>query len=314
MEWNVTETVNELDPDFKAVGTQKKVKGISSLEDATSKDLAFCSWEGEKGSIAISNSNAGVILCKKSLEGAVSPKSGNQLIFVNNPKLVFINFISKNFQKSNLSGISPTSKISDKSIIGKNCYIGDYVVIGDNCHVGDNSIIFGSVNIIENCTIGKNCIIQSGCVIGSDGYSYERNNDKTLVRFPNFKGVKIGDNVEICCNCSIAKGSLSETIIEDGTKIDALVHIAHNVKIGKNCQLAAGTIIGGSTKIGDNCWLGLNSTILDRISIGNNVIVGAGSTVINNVNDLSVVAGVPAKQIKHNLSSLDLFKMRASAK
>jgi UDP-3-O-[3-hydroxymyristoyl] glucosamine N-acyltransferase len=121
--------------------------------------------------------------------------------------------------------------------------------------------------------------------------------------------VKIGDNVEVLANSSIARGSLSDTVIGEGTKVDAQVHIAHNVIIGKNCQLTAGTIIGGSTIIGNTCWTGLNSTLKDNIAIGNNVIVAAGATVVNDIRDGDIVAGVPAKSIKHKVHSDQLFLM-----
>jgi len=92
--------------------------------------------------------------------------------------------------------------------------------------------------------------IQPGVVIGADGFSYERiEHSFKLERFPHIGGVKIGDNVEVSSNCSIARGSLSDTIIGDGTKLDALVHVAHNVEIGRNCILTAGTIVGAAQKL-----------------------------------------------------------------
>ena len=130
-----------------------------------------------------------------------------------------------------------------------------------------------------------------------------------MQRFPHIGGVIIGDNVEICSNCSIARGSLSNTIIGEGTKLDALVHIAHNVEIGRHCALTAGTIIGGSTRIGDMCWTGLNSTIKHKVKIGNKVIIGSGASVINNIDDEDIVAGVPAKSIRHKVRSNQLFLM-----
>ena len=106
-----------------------------------------------------------------------------------------------------------------------------------------------------------------------------------LERFPHIRGVRIGNDVEICSNCSIARGSLSDTIIGNGTKLDALVHVAHNVQIGNNCALTAGVIIRGSTIIGNTCWFGLNSTLKHKIKIGNKVIVGLGASVIDDIQD-----------------------------
>ncbi len=133
-------------------------------------------------------------------------------------------------------GISPKAIISENAKIGFDCYIGDHVIIGENCIIGDNTIIYSRVNIIENCLIGKSCVIQPGVTIGADGFAFERHQTGELQKFPHLKGVRIGNNVEIYANSSVARGSLSDTIIGDDTKIDALVHVAHNVSIGKSCQ------------------------------------------------------------------------------
>jgi UDP-3-O-[3-hydroxymyristoyl] glucosamine N-acyltransferase len=160
-----------------------------------------------------------------------------------------------------------------------------------------------------NCVVGDNCIVQSGVFIGEDGFAYERNESTTLETFPHYGKVIIGNNVDISTNILIARGSLKDVIIRNGTKIDALVHIAHNVNIGKNCSLTAGTVIGGSTSVGDTCWLDLNSTLKHKIRLGKNVIVGSGASVIQDVPDEDIVAGVPAKCIKHKVTSNQLFLM-----
>lgn len=310
-----------------------KIKDATAIDRATKDHLTFCRDSGQKGVAAVSKSNAGVIICKSDLQGLVHPKDeGQLLIFTDNPRLAFILIFEKILssatqekirakrpederRRSNIeqtkSTISPTAVISKNSKIGQNCVVGDHVVIGDNCVIGDGTIIYDRVSLAQNCIIGKNCVIQSGVSMGSDGFAFERTKEKKLVKFPHKGFVKIGDNVEICVNCSIARGSLSDTIIGDGTKLDALVHIAHNVVIGKNCALTAGTIVGGSTSLGDNCWTGLNSTLKHKIKLGNSVIVGSGASVINDVPDGDIVAGVPARSIKDKIhvSADELFMM-----
>jgi UDP-3-O-[3-hydroxymyristoyl] glucosamine N-acyltransferase len=216
--------------------------------------------------------------------------------------------------KNKIAGISPRAAISETAKIGSGCYVGDFAIIGENCEVGDNTIIGQGAKLVQNCFIGNNCIIQPGVAIGADGFAFERHATGELERFPHVKGVKVGNNVEICANSSIARGSLSDTLIGEGSKIDALVHIAHNVVIGRSCELTAGTIIGGSTSLGNMCWTGLNSTLKDNIKVGNNVIVGAGAAVIHDVIDGDVVAGVPAKSIKDKVKSDLLFLMAGQKK
>jgi UDP-3-O-[3-hydroxymyristoyl] glucosamine N-acyltransferase len=250
------------------------------------------------------------------MEGLVHPKSGAQtFFFMDNPRLVFVQITNKLYnKKKDIVGISPHSVISETAKIGSHCYIGDYVVVGDNCKIGDNTIIYDRVSLVQNCHIGNNCIIQPGVTMGADGFAFERHPTGELERFPHLGCVKLGDNVEICANTNIARGSLSDTVIGDGTKIDAMVQIAHNVVIGKNSEVTTGTIIGGSTTIGNMCWTGLNSTLKDNIKIGNNVLIAAGAVVIHDVQDEDIVAGVPAKSIKQKVSSDLLFLMSGQKK
>ena len=331
--WDLDSLLSLIDPPIHVEGkvSSVQIKDVTAIDRATRDHITFCRDSGQKGAAAVSGSNAGVIICKSDLQGLVHPKDERQLlVFTENPRLAFIRIFDKILSSATEekiqehpgdergrsveqtgSTISPTAMISKNSKIGQNCVIGDYVVIGENCVIGDGTIIYDRVSLAQNCIIGKNCVIQSGVSMGSDGFAFERNKEKKLVKFPHKGFVRIGDNVEICVNCSIARGSLSDTIIGDGTKLDALVHIAHNVVIGKNCALTAGTIIGGSASLGDSCWTGLNSTLKHKIKLGNNVIVGSGASVIKNVPDGDIVAGVPARSIKDKIhvSADELFMM-----
>lgn len=137
--------------------------------------------------------------------------------------------------------------------------------------------------------IGKNT------VIGADGFGYVRQDDGTLLKMPHAGNVIIEENVEIGSNTCIDRAVVGSTIIGAGTKIDNLVHIAHGVKIGKNCLIVAGAVIGGSTEIGDNCFIGINASIKNKVKIGNNVTVGMGAVVLKDVPDGVTVVGNPAR-------------------
>src|SRR5689334_5575579 len=271
MSWNIESLLSDLGVEYEKEGPSqgKIINGAASIKEAAEDELSFCYYEGEKGASLISHSKAGVILCKKALEGLIQQKPGMQVFYLDNPRLVFVQIMKQMYNKKPKVGISSNAVISKTAKIGFDCYIGDYTVIGENCKIGNNTIISDRVSLVQNCSIGNDCIIQPGVTIGADGFAFERYQNGKLERFPHLRGVKIGNNVEICANSSIARGSLSDTVIGDGTKSDALVHIAHNVTIGKNCQLTAGTIIGGSTTLGDMCWTGLNSTLKDNIKVGN---------------------------------------------
>jgi UDP-3-O-[3-hydroxymyristoyl] glucosamine N-acyltransferase len=311
MGWNIESLLSDLGVEYQKNGpTQGKIiSGVASIKEATEDELSFCYHEGEKGASLISQSKAGVILCKKALEGLIQQKPGSQVFYLDNPRFIFVQIMKQIYNKKRNVGISSNAVISKGAKIGFDCYIGDYSVIGENCKIGNNTMISERVSLVQNCSIGDGCIIQPGVTIGADGFAFERYQNGELERFPHIKGVKIGNYVEICANSSIARGSLSDTMIGDGTKIDALVHIAHNVVTGKNCELTAGTIIGGSTTLGDMCWTGLNSTLKDNIKVGNNALIAAGAAVIHDVQDEDIVAGVPAKSIKDKVTSDLLFLM-----
>lgn len=310
-EFDIKSMLSNLNIHYEIEGdTKRKIKNISSITNAKPDDLSFCYYDGDKAVDLISKSKAGVILCKKSLRGLVHARQGSQLIFLDKPRYVFVNLANKIFVKQKMVGISPSAVISKTARIGDRCYIGEYTVIGDNCEIGNDTIIYDKVTLVKDCSIGNRCVIHSGVTLGDDGFAFERD-ENNLYRFPHFGRVLIGDDVEICANSHIAKGSLSDTIISDGSKIDALVHISHNVFVGKNCEITAGAVIGGSAEIGNSTWIGLNATVKDQIKIGNNVIVASGASVIHDVPNQDIVAGVPAKSIKNKINEVSdkLFLM-----
>ncbi|HEX6282903.1 MAG TPA: LpxD N-terminal domain-containing protein [Nitrososphaera sp.] len=313
-DWDVVSVLSTLGVDFESEGSNVSINGVASVDEATENDLAFCWYVGQKGLSYISRSKAGVILCKKEMQGLVHPNSKQLLVFTDNPRLTFVRVTKEMRHQERLVGISPRAVISEKSKIGSGCFIGDYAVIGDNCSLGDNTIIYDRVSLVKNCIIGNNCVIQSGASLGSDGFAFERYESGELEKFPHKGYVRLGNSVEIYANCSIARGSLSDTWIGDGTKLDALVHLAHNVTVGKNCELTAGTIIGGSASLGDTSWTGLNSTLKNGIKVGRNVIVASGASVIHDVPDGDIVAGVPARSIKHKVKTDEVFLMAGQEK
>ena len=316
--FDIESILSDLEVGYQIIGSRrnlKRIRSVAAIDEATPYDLTFYSGYHNKAASIVSNTNAGIILCNKSIGTSISVRPDQLLVLVDNPRLVFMHVANRlhSIKIKRKSGISRFSCISDTARINRTCAVGNFSVIDEGCVVGKNTIIGDRVSL-QNCVIGDNCIIQSGVSVGEDGFAYERNESLELEAFPHFGKVVIGNNVEISTNCSIARGSLKDTVLHDGTKIDALVHVAHNVNIGRNCSLTAGTIIGGSTTIGDTCWLGLNSTVKHKLQIGNKAIIGSGASVIDNVPDEDIVAGVPARSIKHKVNSDQLFLMAGQIK
>lgn len=167
-------------------------------------------------------------------------------------------------------------------------------------HVGAGTLIFPGAYIEYGTIIGRDCIIGANAVIGGPGFGYTEDEYGTGTWVPkshDFK-VVIGNNVEIGANTCIDRGSWRDTIIGSGTKIDNLVHIAHNVWVGENCLIIAQAMIGGSVTLEDGVWVGPGVNINQRLTIGRRAFLGTGSVVTRNVDPEMVVAGVPARVLR----------------
>lgn len=183
--------------------------------------------------------------------------------------------------------------------IGKNVELGDGVLIypqsyiGDGVKIGDNTIIRAGVKVYEGCVIGKNCILHSGAVIGADGFGFAPKGE-IYEKIPQIGNVVIEDDVEIGANTCIDRATFGHTVIGQGTKLDNLLQVAHNVEIGRNNVFAAQTGIAGSTKIGNSNRVGGQCGFAGHISVGDNNEFGAQSGIPNSVGSGKRLIGYPA--------------------
>ncbi len=210
-------------------------------------------------------------------------------------------------------GVHPTCVIGTGSRIGRDVYLGPYVVVGDGVTIGDRAqvhahgvleqgvelgpecVLHSRVTIRHRCSLAARVIVQSGAVIGSDGFGYAQDARRRHLAIPQVGRVIIGDDVEIGANVTIDRAMLGATRIGRGTKIDNLVHIAHNVEIGEDCALAAAVFIAGSTRIGNRVLIAGLTGIRDHIEIGDDAIVMGDTGVSRDVAPGAMVAGHPAQ-------------------
>ncbi len=218
------------------------------------------------------------------------------------------------------TAIHTTAVIDDTAIIGEGCHIGAHCFVGKNVVLGDNVTLYHNTTIFDDTTIGKNttiwsgtvvrersiignnCIIHSNVSIGADGFGYRPSEDgRSLVKIAHIGNVVIGNHVEIGANSCIDRAKFTSTIIGDGCKIDNLVQIGHNSKMGRSCIMAGSSGLAGSVTLGDGVVVGGGACISDHVTLGNGVQVGGQSGVINNFEAGKKVLGYPAVEARDAL-------------
>src|SRR5487761_1824532 len=288
--------------------TARSIKGLARLETASPADLAFA--EDARALEQAMRSQAGCILVQK---GASLP--GRTFITVERPKIAFIEAAEAlNPSETYAPGIHPTAVISPQAQLSPDVRVGPHVVVEAGAKVGprtvlgagvfvgeeigSHSMLYPRVTLYPGARIGNRVVLHSGVVVGGDGFGYVFAAGRYR-KFPQIGGVIIEDEVEIGCNTTIDRGSLGSTVIGFGSKIDNLVQIAHNVRVGRHCVIAAQTGISGSSEIGDYVVIGGQAGIGDHVRIQNRVVIGGQAGVLPGkvVREGSVLWGTPARPL-----------------
>ena len=300
---------------------EKSVTHVDELQLATEDAISHCSTFAQKK--FLQSTSAGIVILP---EGNDWDYDGDRII-AKNPRIAFAQIVdlmhpepanSRPYIDESAS-VHPTATIAESVIIesnvviGKNTKIGDNVVvgagtvIGDDVSIGEGTAIDFNASIYRYSVIGQNCRIYSGVVLGASGFSYERDgNEWRLIK--NIGGVIIGDNVDIGASTSIDRGSIRDTIIGNGVKIDNNVQIGHNVEIGDNSLIVGNVGIAGSAKIGKRCILGGQVSIVSHVEITDDVTVQACSLITKSISASGTYSSsIPAKEAsewKRNLAGL----------
>lgn len=244
-----------------------------------------------------------LVFAENGIEVQENILESNCFVFSDSPQLDYARYTTE-LQKRIISQNSTrkmelSSKgyyVGENVSIGKNtvieplCYIGHDVVIGDDCYIMAGSIV-------KNAFIGNGCILGENCVVGSYGFTMTTDESGRNIRIPTLGKVIIEDNVEIGNHNNICSGSGGDTVIRHNAKLGPIIELGHDVEIGPNCEITAGSVIAGYVSIGENTFVGLGSTIKNRKTIGSHVHVGMGSVVTTSIKDNRSVFGNPAKKI-----------------
>lgn len=294
---------------MQTLGKLSKLVGGDLLGDPSTKISSVSIIpNAEEGSIAF-------VLDSRNLKDAIASKAsaivaekGSQIgkkpaILVSNPRLALAKILALFSSPCEIAiGIHKSAAVDKSAKIGKNTRIGAFVYVGPSAKIGDNSIIYPNVSIYGGAIIGKNCIIHSGVSIGMDGFGFVPFEGR-FEKIPQIGKVVIEDNVEIYSNTCVARGTIGNTIIRKGTKIDNLTQVAHNCEIGENCAIVSFVGLSGSTKLGNNVSVGGQVGTSGHLSVGDNTVVMARSGITKNIPANSIVSGFPAQDHKKEMEN-----------
>jgi len=291
------------------------IAGASSYESAGETDLTFA--DHPRLLPTIEQSRAAAVLVPRAVESSTKP-----IIRIDNPRLAFAQALGFFWPRQRPEpGVHPTAVVGADVRLGAGVHIGPHVVIGDNVRlgdevelhaltyvgdsveIGDGTIIYPRVSIYRQVRIGKRCIIHSGTVIGSDGFGFVRDEAGAHFKVPQVGTVIIEDDVEIGANCGVDRATTDATIIGHGTKIDNLVQVGHNCRVGANCIICGQVGLSGSVEIGDGVVLAGQAGIADHITVGAGATVCAQAGVIGDLPAGAFVSGYPAAPHREKLKA-----------
>ncbi|WP_164974840.1 LpxD N-terminal domain-containing protein [Halegenticoccus tardaugens] len=254
-------------------GSDVWLTGVDALDEATRTDLAFSVSDDPA---RIEASDAGLVICPETTPTI----SDRPLVRTADPKLAFVKVAREFFvEPVEETSIHPTAVVEEGAAIGNRCVIGAHVFVGDAVRIGDD------------------CRIHAGTVLGEAGFGFARDERDRPLRQIHDGAVVIEDGVEIGANCAVDRAVFGETVVGAGSVLSGGVHVAHQVKIGRNVSMAYGAGVSGSTMIGDGVIVHPHVSVAGHLSVGDGAELGIGSTVLDNVPPETTVVGTPARPI-----------------
>lgn len=278
----------------------RPITGAAVLEEGSPEQIAFAG--SPKFFDAARTSRAGCIIAPAEYRAA----EGQAVIESAQPRAHFAQALSLLYPGTDVEpGIHDTAVVDPSAVIGDGVSIGAGCVIGRGVRIGDGSILHPHVTVYARVSIGARCVIHSGAVLGADGFGFELTGGRYR-KVPQVGSVEIGDDVEIGANTCIDRATLGVTVIGEGTKLDNMVHIAHNCRIGRHVVIAAQTGIAGGVTIGDYAIVGGQVGVGDKARIESKAIIGSGAGILTSkiVRAGEPVWGTPARPLRQYLAQL----------
>ena len=286
-------------------GEDREIEGLATLKNAKKEHLSFL--DNPKYAADLEATGAGAVLVSPAFADRVP--EGCEALVTDEPymKLALASALFAP-EPMRREGAEPKMgegcRIGENVAFGKDVILGDDVTVmpgcylGDGVRVGDGTLLYPNVTIYRGCRIGRRCIVHAGTVIGSDGFGFAHTKEGRHVKLHQLGGVIVEDEVEIGANCAIDRGTIEATVIRRGTKIDNLVHIAHNCDIGENTLLTGQVGLSGSTKLGRNVVMGGQSGTAGHLEVGDFATIAARGGVTKSLPGGKVYAGFPIMEHK----------------
>ena len=259
---------------------------VGSLDQAGAGQITFLSNKKSLSKLAATRA-AAVILAPENESLTALPR-----IVAERPYAYFAR-VSQLFNPLSTQppGVHPSAVVSEEAVLGQGVSIGPGCVIGAGVTIGDESCLYPRVVVYPGCSLGKRVIVHSGAVIGADGFGIAAEEGR-WIKIPQIGAVRIGDDVEIGANSAVDRGALDDTVIEDGVKLDNLVQIAHNVRVGAHTAIAGCAGVAGSADIGRHCTIGGAAVVLGHLRIVDHVHVSAGTLISRSILKPGTYTGV----------------------
>lgn len=195
--------------------------------------------------------------------------------------------------------VAPLAFVGENCVIGEGAVIGPGCVIESGCRIGAGTVLHARVTLYPDSVVGDRCVLHTGCVVGSDGFGFAPRRDGSWEKIPQIGRAVIGDDVEIGANTTIDRGALNDTVIENGVKLDNLIQIAHNCRVGENSAMAAFSGMAGSSTLGKRVRVGGQAGIMGHIDVCDDVVVSARSFISKSVSEKGMYTSVIASQPHH---------------
>lgn len=290
----VVDLLSVLDQDALVLGsTDIEFSMVRRPEDAVDGSLVWSSSDSVAEVKRIIDSEATVVLCRESAIGDAQPTSDMAVILVTDPRLAFTRLMKELFGIKRVFGVDPAAHVHESASLGVDCWIGPQAVVG-RCQMGDGCQIGSGVILLDGVRLGDRVIVHPGAVLGVDGFGYAADGSGSLEKIEHVGGLELGDDVEVFAQAVVARGTLSATRIGRGTKINNLVHIAHNTVVGEDVLIGAGAVVCGSVVIGDQVRIGPGAVVRDHVVVGSDAVLGMGAVLTKDMPAGAVWTGLPA--------------------